>query len=66
MDTKKFYVSKVFWFNILGAIVLVASQFGFTGDISPEFQATVDALLPAIVLGINVLLRFVTKQPVEL
>lgn len=55
---KGFWTSKTFWFNILAIVVAVAGQFGFVG-----FEP--DAELIAVVVGIvNVLLRFLTKQPV--
>ena len=49
--TKAFYKSKVFWFNILAVVVVIASQFGFS-----EF--TLDAEVAAgVVAIINLVLR---------
>ena len=60
METKSWYLSKTLWFNGLALVVLVAASFGYTGEISPDFAA----VAPAIVLLINLILRFVTKQPI--
>lgn len=53
---KKFYLSKTFWINLLGIIFLIVqTQTGYV--ISPEYQV--------LILGfINMLLRFVTGEPV--
>ena len=67
---KKFYASKTFWFNIVAVIVFVAPQllgeFGYTGEIAPEIQEYIAIFVPAVVAFINLILRFVTKEPVEL
>jgi hypothetical protein len=56
MDSKKFYLSKTFWANIIAAVgVVLADKFGIT--LSPEQVAMVLG-------GVNVVLRFITKQPV--
>ena len=60
METKSWYLSKTLWFNALALVVLVAASFGYTGEISPDFAA----FAPAIVIIINVILRFVTKEPI--
>ena len=58
METKKWYTSKVLWANALGIIAIVVQ--GVTGKeiISMEVQITVLAM-------INMILRFVTKEPVS-
>ena len=57
MDSKKFWLSKTFWINILAIIALVIqAQTGFV--FSPEAQVSVLAVL-------NILLRVVTKAPIE-
>ena len=61
MNAKNWYKSKTLWFNGLALVVLVAASFGYTGEISPDFAA----VAPAIVLLINLILRFVTKQPIS-
>lgn len=63
MESKPFYLSKVFWFNVLALIVLVANGFGFV-----DFQAdpeTTEYAAVAITL-INVILRFATRVPIKL
>lgn len=53
---KKWYTSKTIWVNIIAAISsLVASQFGYT--ITVELQA-------GILMGINIILRVVTKESI--
>jgi len=57
MDSKKFYLSKTFWINILAIVALIIqTQTGFV--FSPEAQVSVLALL-------NIVLRAVTKAPIE-
>jgi uncharacterized membrane protein len=64
--SKSIFKSKVFWFNLLALVVLFASQFGYTGVVSPDIQGYVEVFMPAILLVVNIALRFVTKQPVYL
>lgn len=53
---KKWYTSKTIWVNIIAAISsLVASQFGYT--ITVELQA-------GILMGINIILRVITKESI--
>lgn len=55
---KGFWKSKTFWFNVLAIVVAVAGQLGYA-----DFAA--DTELVAVVVGVvNVLLRFLVKQPV--
>ena len=61
MDAKKFYRSKTFWFNVIAIALAVLVQFGYTGELTGEW-AEVAAL---IVATVNLILRFVTKQPLE-
>ena len=67
---KKFYASKTFWFNAAAVVVFVIPQllgpFGFSGEVSPEIQELVNIFVPALVALANIVLRFVTKEPVEL
>ena len=57
---KEWYKSKVFWFNVLAIIVLIASAFGF-GEFEPDPQwVEVGGVLISV---INLLLRFLTQQP---
>lgn len=55
--TKKWYASKTVWVNTLATIALIAqAQFGFV--LAPELQGY-------ILTGVNVLLRFITKEKIE-
>jgi len=60
VNSKKWYQSKTFWFNILALIVAIAAGFGYTGKLPVEWAVFV----PAIVALINLILRFATKQPI--
>jgi len=56
---KKWWQSKTFWVNLIAAAALIAQ--GITGReivIAPETQALLLAL-------INLLLRAITRQPIE-
>ena len=59
---KKFYQSKTFWFFILSLVVSVAGLFGFA-DFSPSTDQT--QILAVIVSVVGILLRFLTKEPIE-
>lgn len=55
--TKKFYMSKTFWVNLLLIFVmLIQSHTGFV--ITPEEQAMIIGV-------INIILRFMTGEPLE-
>lgn len=57
MDSKSIFVSKTFWVNVIAMAAMVAQ--GLTGKelIPIEMQGT-------ILGAVNVILRFITKQPV--
>ena len=61
---KKFYVSKTIWFNGLAFLLAVAlpvlAQYGYTGEVPAAWGVFV---IPAITL-VNLILRFVTKEPI--
>ena len=63
MDSKKFYESKTFWFNILAALVAIASLFGFA-EFAPDENA--GEIIALAISFINLALRFVTSKPVTL
>ena len=57
MDSKKFWLSKTLWVNMLAiAALIIQSQTGYV--FSPEAQVSILGVL-------NVLLRVVTKIPIE-
>ena len=57
---KSVFASKTLWFNALALVVGVLTQFGYDGVIPADLQQFV---LPAVFV-INLILRFVTKQPI--
>jgi len=61
-QAKSILSSKVFWFNIVALVGLVAASFGFN-----EFEAdpNLETYALVIVTVANILLRLVTKQPVK-
>jgi hypothetical protein len=60
VPAKEFWKSKTMWFNILAVLVFVASQVGFA-----DFRPDAD-MLAVVAALVNLLLRFVTKEPVKL
>lgn len=57
MEEKKWYTSKVLWTNFIGIIAIVAQGISGHEVINIELQSS-------ILAAINMILRFVTKQPV--
>jgi hypothetical protein len=53
--------SKVFWFNLLAAVVAIASLFGFA-DFEPSGEVT--EITAVIVSAVNIYLRLKTQQPI--
>jgi len=62
MWSKPFYKSKTFWFNVVAFIVAILANFGYTGEVPADWQPFI---LPAVIVA-NLILRFVTKQPIGL
>jgi hypothetical protein len=60
MEAKKWYLSKTFWFNVVAVVVMILGAFGYTGEVPEEWAA----IVPAIVAIVNLVLRFITKQPI--
>ncbi len=63
MDVKEFWKSKTFWFNALALLVLIAQGFGFADFANDPRLADYAAM---VITAINIVLRFVTAQPVGL
>ncbi len=58
---KKWYASKTLWFNLVAVVVTVLGAYGYTGEVPAEWAVFV----PAVVALVNVILRLVTKEPIE-
>jgi len=59
---KDFWKSKTFWFNVLALVVAVAMAFGF-GEFEPDPKLYEYASI--VVMVVNLVLRFVTKEPIR-
>jgi hypothetical protein len=63
MDSKKFYTSKTFWFNVAALVVVVINAFGFADfEAAPE----VGAIGAGLVAVINLVLRVVTDKKISI
>jgi hypothetical protein len=60
---KKFYKSKTVWFALLFGLVNVAGLVGYA-DYSPGTDVV--EIVNVVVAAVTLLLRFVTKEPLEL
>jgi len=61
VESKHWYASKTLWVNFLAIVAIILnSQFGIELDV--EVQA---ALATSILAIINIVLRFVTSQPIS-
>lgn len=63
MVGKEFWKSKTLYFNILVLVVIVAEAFGYVDFVPNENTAEYAA---AVITVINVILRFVTKEPLRI
>ena len=61
-DSKKFYESKTFWFNILAVVVALAGLFGFA-DFKPD-ENTLE-FIALLLGGVNLILRMYTSKPIS-
>lgn len=58
--------SKTIWFNIGTLLVSVGTQFAFIGGLlPPEYQIPIALLLGTLTAIGNVILRMVTKEPLQ-
>ncbi len=60
-DAKNFWKSKTFWFNLLALLLAVAASQGY-GAFTPDAQ--VGEYATVIITLMNIVLRFMTTQPV--
>ena len=60
MDSKPFYQSKTVGFNVMAIIALIASQFGYTGEVTLDAEATA-----GVMAVVNLVLRFFTNKGVS-
>lgn len=65
-EGKPFYTSKTFWFSLLTILVGIGTAFGF-GEWAPdpEVQQLIEAVTFVLVGVINLVLRFVTSEPIH-
>lgn len=61
MNGKSVFASKTMWVNAIAFLASIATVFGV--DIAPDMQAE---LVMGIMAAVNIFLRFVTKEPVEM
>lgn len=68
------WASKTLWFNLLTLIVGIVTYFGFAefeadpnvAPLAAGIAAFVRILLPLLAPLVNIVLRFITKQPIRL
>jgi len=58
---KPWYASKTMWANLIAGVVTLGGVFGLDLGLTPENQAQ---LVAAIMVVVNIVLRFVTKGPI--
>ena len=61
---KEWYQSKTFWFNVLTALITIATFFGYTPNQEIANQTTTYLLV--IAPAVNLLLRYVTTKGIRL
>lgn len=66
MSSKAWYKSKTLWFAVLTVGLGVASAFGF-GEFAPSTvdAETINTVILVVVGGVNLVLRYVTKEPIH-
>ena len=60
---KKFYKSKTLWVNGISLVVAVLLGLGF---VDLELDPDIAQFVTPLIFLINIVIRFVTKEPVEL
>lgn len=61
--SKSIFASKTFWTNIVATVAAVSTAFGLDLGLSPDTQV---AIVGGIMGVANIILRFITKDPVSL
>ena len=59
MESKKWYLSKTIWVNIVALIASIVAYYGI--NIPPEEYGPIATY---IIVFINIILRFVTRKPI--
>lgn len=62
MEGKDFYKSKTFWVNLVAIVASIAGVFSLDLGLDPETQTAVVASIMGVV---NIVLRFITKEPIK-
>jgi cytochrome bd-type quinol oxidase subunit 1 len=62
MTPKSWYASKTVWFNVLTVVFAIASAHGWTPN--AELAESISVFILAVSPIVNLLLRFITKQPI--
>jgi hypothetical protein len=60
MNPKPFWLSRTLWFNVITGGLAILDQ------LTPVLPASVQAALPTVILVGNLILRWITDQPVKL
>ncbi len=63
MESKSWYASRTIWVNLISLIAAGGTAYGL--DITAEQQAQIVTGLLAVVNVINLMLRAVTKAPIQ-
>ena len=62
MESKRWYLSKTLWANLLAGGAVIATVFGLDLGLTPESQAEIVA---GVLVIANLILRLVTKQGIR-
>ena len=60
---KKFYASKTLWVNGISLVVAVLLGLGF---VDLELNPDIEQFVAPLIFLVNIVIRFLTKEPVEL
>lgn len=62
-EKKSIFASKTFWANIIAGAATLLTVFGFDLGLDETTQAE---LVAGVMVAVNIVLRFVTKEPVSI